>query len=87
MTVADQNENLIPVVAQPPSKLAQILHVAKLLGIGLVAVSGTILGLASSGTITLPASVTGILTAIAGIGASLGIASGGIKKPDPDALK
>lgn len=90
MTVADQNENQIPVVPKPPSPLSNVLNVLKVIAIALVAVAGSLLGLHAGGQLILPPAVLGVVTTIAGIGGALGLASGGIKPgapPDPDALK
>lgn len=80
--MADQNENKVEVVDRGPTKLQQALDIGKKIAIVLVLIAGTLLGLHAEGTLILPAGVLGVLTAIAGIGAALGIASPGLKKPD-----
>ena len=85
MSVSDQKENIVPVIERPPTLIEQILKYGKLAAIALVAISGTVLGLQVEGVIALPQSILGIATAIAGIGAALGIASGGVKPKAPAA--
>ena len=83
--MADQTDNNIPVIPKPPTGAAQVLNILKIIAIGLVAMAGSLLGLHASGTLILPPVVLGVVTAIAGIGGALGLASGGIKPKDAGA--
>mgnify|MGYP001608016865 FL=1 len=88
VSVTDHKENEIVPVPKPPSKLAEVLNILKIVGIALVTIAGSLLGLHAGGQLILPPAVLGVVTAIAGIGGALGLASGGIKpKADPDQLK
>lgn len=89
LSVADDKENLIPVVAKPPTLLAQALHIGKIGAIVLVGLSASILSLAATPGITLPAWLVAVATAIGAAGGAIGIASGGVKPPkgEPDELK
>lgn len=80
LSVADQNENKVEVVDRGPSKLGQALDIGKKIAVVLVLIAGTLLGLHVEGTLILPKTLVGILTALTGIGAALGIGSGGIKQ-------
>lgn len=64
--------------------LAQLLYLAKLAAAVVVTTSGTLLAAHLQGAIVLPPSVVAILTSITGVGAGLGIASGGVAKPIPN---
>lgn len=91
LSVADDNQNQIPVVAKPPNFLEQALHIGKIIAIVLVGLAASVLGLASQG-VAIPAWLSQLAVAITGLGAALGIASGGIKSPSkpepgPDELK
>lgn len=81
LSVSDQNENKIEPVDRGPSKLEQALDIGKKIAIVLVLIAGSLLGLHVQGTLVLPATLVGILTAITGIGGALGIASSGTAKP------
>lgn len=80
--MADQNENKVEVVDRGPSKFEQALDIGKKIAIVLVLIAGTLLGLHAEGTLILPKALLGVITAIVGIGAALGIGSSGTKKKD-----
>lgn len=89
LAVADQNENKVEVIPRAPTKAEQIIGYIKLGAIAILTVSGSLLGLHTAGTITLPPAILGVVATLGTLGAALGIGSGGLKpKPaDPDALK
>lgn len=91
LSVADDNQNQIPVIPKPPTGLQQALHIGKLIAVVLAGLAGSIIAMESQGVV-LPAWLAGIAKAILAIAVPLGIASGGVKLPeakpaDPDQLK
>lgn len=80
VNVADQNENKIPVVEREPSKIEQVIQIAKITAVSAVGIAATLLGLAANETIHLGPAIHDVLTAIVGVGAALGIVSNGVAK-------
>lgn len=78
MSVADQNQNQIPVVEKPPSAISQILSVGKLIAVVLAGAAASVVALQASG-VALPGWLLTVATAILAIAAPLGIASPGLK--------
>jgi hypothetical protein len=73
--MADNNENSVPVVVQPPAAGAVLPQWAVVLTAVLTAVAGVLVSLPG-----LPPLVTGVASAVVAIGAALGIASPGIRR-------
>lgn len=86
MTVADQNQNQIPVVTQPPTALAQVFNVLKIVALVLAGLAGSIIA-ASEGGVALPAVLLSIAKVVIAIAAPLGIASPGLKSAGPSEPK
>lgn len=84
------DKDSIQPIPQPPSKVEQVLRIAKLGAIAILTVAGSLLSLHTAGTIILPPAILGVIASLTAIGTALGIASGGLRqKPpaDPDELK
>jgi len=86
MTVADQNQNQIPVVTQPPTGIAQVLNILKIVALVLAGLAGSIVAAATSG-VQLPGWLVAVATAILAIATPLGIASPGLKSAAPSEPK
>lgn len=89
MSVADDKNDQIPVVAKPPTAIQQFLHIAKIVALVLASIAGSIIAMEAQG-IVLPAWLAATAKAILAIAVPLGIGSSGLAKPkgeDPDALK
>lgn len=84
MTVADQNQNEIPVVEKPPTGIAQVLNILKIVALVLAGLAGSIVAAATSG-VQLPGWLVAVATAILAIATPLGIASPGLKPGQPAA--
>jgi hypothetical protein len=80
LSVADDKSNQIEPIPQPPSTIEKLMSGGKIIALILAGLSATVLGLQESG-IVLPAAILSIAKVIAAIAATLGIASGGLKKP------
>lgn len=85
MSVADQNENQIPVVEKPPTILQKALAIGKVIALVLASLAGTVVALNASGAVVMPAWLMGLATAITALAAALGIASPGLKAKDAGA--
>lgn len=84
LSMADNKENEVPVIAQPgPSKLDQILRTAKVVAIVIGVIISGVLGMVASGGLTLPPTVLAVLNSILGLLAAAGLASNGIQKAPP----
>lgn len=73
--MADDNENRVPVVTQPPAAGAVLPQWTVVLTTVIVAVAGVLVALPG-----LPAAVTGVASVVVAVGAALGIASPGIRR-------
>ncbi len=76
--MADQNENKIEPIVQPPSVISQILNGLKIVVLILAAAAGSIVAAAAAGT-SMPGWLVSIATAVSAIAAALGLASPGLK--------
>lgn len=86
MTVADQTENQIPVVEKPPTPIAQVFSVLKIVALVLAGLAGSIIA-AAEGGVVLPAALLSIAKVVIAIAAPLGIASPGLKSAAPSEPK
>lgn len=82
LSVADQNQNLIPVVEQPPTLIQKIFGVLKVVAIVLAGLAGSVIAAQASG-VAIPGWLLAASTAIVAIAAPLGIASPGLKASQP----
>ena len=75
-TVADQADNNIEPIPQPPTLIQQILNVAKIVVVGLAASAAAVVAAAAGGAPIAPPLLT-VCTAIVAIATPLGLLSGG----------
>lgn len=78
MSVADQNQNQIPVVEKPASAIQQALGIAKIVALILAGLASSIVAAAASG-VAIPSSLLSIAGVILAIATPLGIASPGLQ--------
>ncbi len=84
LSVADQNDNNIPVIPKPPSPLQQALHIGKLIALVLSGIAGSIIAMEAQGVV-LPLWLASLAKAILAIAVPLGIGSSGLGKKDAGA--
>lgn len=81
--MADQNDNQIVPIPQPPSLIEKLLGGSKVVALILATIAAGIIALSQSGALAIPPSVLAVASSIVAIAAALGIASPGISKAAP----
>lgn len=79
LSMADDNNNEVPVVNASGEKLAKGLEIAKRIGIVVGVIVAGIISAAASGAVTLPPALLGVLNAVLAVLAAAGLASPGLK--------
>lgn len=74
--MADQNENKIEPIPQPPSLIQQVLNILKIVVVGLAASAAAVVASAAGG-VTVPPALLTVCTAVVAIATPLGLLSGG----------
>ena len=80
MSVADQNENKIEPIPQPPSLVEKIMSGGKIVALVLALLAGAVEAFNLTSPGLLPPQVLAVAHAITAIAAGLGIGSSGLKK-------
>ena len=82
--MADQNDNKIEPIAQPPSIIEKLLSGSKVVALILSTLAAGVIAMSQSGALPIPPALLAVATSIVAIAAALGIASPGLA-PKPAA--